>query len=86
MLIDIKLCHVTENALYCVVDSVFHRNIHSDEKVIGTPPKEVLYLDVGIEIAIEIHVRIENVTVPLRRKKHAVLIYASLTNYTPLEM
>ena len=40
MLIDIKLSHVTEHALYCVVNSVFHRNIHSDEKFIGTPPKQ----------------------------------------------
>ena len=28
--------------------TVFLRYIHSDEKFIGTPPKEVLYLDVGI--------------------------------------
>ena len=48
MLIEIKLCHVTENALYCVVNGVFHRNIHSDEKLIGTPPKKGIYLDVGI--------------------------------------
>ena len=44
----IKLCNVTENALYCAVNGVIHRNIHSDERFIGTPPKEFLYLDVGI--------------------------------------
>ena len=48
MLIDIKSCHVTENALYCVVNGVFHREIHLDEVFIRTPPKEALYLDVGI--------------------------------------
>ena len=45
---DIKLCYVTENGLKCGVNGGFLRNIHSDEKFIGTPPKEVLYLDVGI--------------------------------------
>ena len=47
----IQLCHVTENALYCVVNgvsTVFLRNIHSGEKFIGTPPKELFDLDVGI--------------------------------------
>ena len=48
MLTNIKWCHVTENALYCVVNGIFPRNIHSEEKLIGTPSKEVLYLDVGI--------------------------------------
>ena len=51
MLINIKLCHVTENALYCVVigiSTVFLRNIHSDERLIGMPPEEVIYLDVGM--------------------------------------
>ena len=81
MLID-KMCHITENALYCVVNGV-HRNIHSDERFIGTTPKERSYI---CQSAIEIRVCIENATVPLRRQKHAVLIYASLTNYTPLEM
>ena len=32
LIVDIKLCHITENALYCVVKGVFHRKIHSDEK------------------------------------------------------
>ena len=45
MLIDKESCHVTENALYCVVNGF---PVHSDEKCIGTPAKEVLYLDVGI--------------------------------------
>ena len=35
--------------------------------------------------ATEICMHIENATVPLRRQKHAVLVYASLTNYTLLE-
>ena len=39
MLTAIKLCHIRENALYCVVNGVFLRNIHSDERFIGTPPK-----------------------------------------------
>ena len=53
---NIKLCYVTENALYNVVNgvsNVFLRNIHSDERFIGTP-KEVLYLDVGIAKKIQI--------------------------------
>ena len=33
----------------------------------------------------KIRVRIENATVPLHSQKHAVFIYASQTNYTPLE-
>ena len=48
MLTNIKWCHVTEKALYCAVNSVFLRNINSDERFIETPPKEVLYLDVNI--------------------------------------
>ena len=35
----------------CVVNGIFTfflRNIHSGERFIGIPPKEVLYLDVGI--------------------------------------
>ena len=47
MLVDIQLCHVTKTALFCVVNGVFHRNSHSDQKSIRTP-KEVLYLGVGI--------------------------------------
>ena len=52
MITNIKLGHATENDLYCVVNSVstvFLRNIYTEERFIGTPPKEVLYLDVGIE-------------------------------------
>ena len=52
MLTDIKWGHVTEIALYSVVNGVFTvflRNIHSDERFIVTLPKEVLYLHVGIE-------------------------------------
>ena len=33
------------------VSTVF-RNIHSDERFVGTPAKEVLYLDVGIALYI----------------------------------
>ena len=107
MLIDIKLCHVTENALYCVVNGIFHRNIHSDKRFIGTPPKEVLYLDVGIakkcfccKTSTFFGIKSEELFLPkqnwnmhaywkcyssVTQEKHAVLIYASLTNYTPLE-
>ena len=48
---NIKLCHVTENARFYVVNGIFMvflRNIHSDKRFIGTPPKKVLYLDVGL--------------------------------------
>ena len=48
MLTDIKLRHDTENALYCIVNAVstvFLSNIHSDKRVVGPPPKEVLYFD-----------------------------------------
>ena len=41
MLTHIKWGHVTENALFCVVNSVFAvflRNIHSDKRFLGTPP------------------------------------------------
>ena len=38
MLTDIKLCHVNENSLNCVVDN----------GVLERLPKEVLYLNVGI--------------------------------------
>ena len=34
--------------LSMVIPLIFLRNIHSDERLIGTPPKEVLYLYVGI--------------------------------------
>ena len=47
MLTDIKLSHVTENALDYVVNSlstVFPRNIPSEKRLIGTHSKEVLYL------------------------------------------
>ena len=68
MLTDIKLCHVTEKTLYCV----FLRNIHSDVRFIGTPPKEVLYLDLGIAKKTKknsLRMRIENATVSLCRQK-----------------
>ena len=49
MLTYINWGHVTENALYCVlVFTVFLRTIFSDERFIGTPPKEVLHLDLSI--------------------------------------
>ena len=46
-----KMVTSLKNALYCVisiVSTVFQRNIHSDEILIRSPLKEVLYLDVGI--------------------------------------
>ena len=59
MLTDLKWGHLNENALYIGakgVFTVFLRHIHSrilerlrDERVIGSPSKEVFYLDVGIK-------------------------------------
>ena len=43
--------HITEDALYCVVNSVstvFLSKINLEERLVGTPTKEVLCLDVGI--------------------------------------
>ena len=49
-----------------VLSMLSSTDIYSDEKFIGTSPKEVLYLDVGIANfqKIWIHMRIENATVP----------------------
>ena len=81
-----------------VLSTVSSTEIFTYEKFIGAPPKEVLYLYISItkmyfavnlkngfcRSAIEIRMRIENVTIPLRRQKYAELIYASLTNYALL--
>ena len=56
MLTDRKLCHVTENALYCVFTEIctqtrdYFKLLERllDERLLETPPKEVLYFDVGI--------------------------------------
>ena len=37
--------HVTENE--SIVFSLFLRNVHSDKRFFGTPPKKVLYLDIA---------------------------------------
>ena len=76
-----KLCQVTEHVLYCIVNGVFLRNIHSDERLIGTPSKEVLPFCLSATDS----ACILKMLVLLRRQKRAVLFYASLTNYTPLE-
>ena len=74
MLTDIELCHVTENSLYCVVNSVskvleiftlLKKNV---ENCFCWSPTEY-----------------ENAIISLRRQKNAVFFYASLTNYRPLE-
>ena len=51
MVTYIKWGHISENALYCEVNSafsVFLRNIHSDMRFLESSQKEVHYLDVNV--------------------------------------